>query len=314
MSAATASERVERILSVLPWIVEAPGTTVAEVCERFSMSERDLRADLDLLMYEVGVHPFTPDARVDAYVDDDGRIFVHLGDYFRRPLRLTSDEGIVLYAAGQALLDRPDPDPVLSRAVDKLGAVLGDGVSDAVDVRLGVADPQVLSTVRTSTERGSVLHIDYYSFGRDEHTTRDVDPLRVTARNGHWYLTAWCHSALEVREFRIDRITTAEPTGESAAEHPDAVLGDVGDLSDGRPVVVVVPPGSEWILEAFPTTSVERNADGSLTVGLQVTADPWLARLMLRLGAQATATDSVTGADLAPLAAGAAARVLRRYS
>ena len=94
----------------------------------------------------------------------------------------------------------------------------------------------------------------------------------------------------------------------------DAVLGDVGDLSDGRPVVVVVPPGSEWILEAFPTTSVERNADGSLTVGLQVTADPWLARLMLRLGAQATATDSVTGADLAPLAAGAAARVLQRYS
>ena len=130
MSTATASERVERILSILPWIVEVPGTTVTEVCDRFGMSERDLRADLDLLMYEVGVHPFTPDARVDAYVDDDGRIFVHLGDYFRRPLRLTSDEGLVLYAAGQALLDRPDPDPVLSRAVDKLGAVLGDGVSD----------------------------------------------------------------------------------------------------------------------------------------------------------------------------------------
>ena len=31
MSAATASERVERILSVLPWIVEAPGMTPVSV-------------------------------------------------------------------------------------------------------------------------------------------------------------------------------------------------------------------------------------------------------------------------------------------
>ncbi len=314
MSTATASERVERILSILPWIVEVPGTTVTEVCDRFGMSERDLRADLDLLMYEVGVHPFTPDARVDAYVDDDGRIFVHLGDYFRRPLRLTSDEGLVLYAAGQALLDRPDPDPVLSRAVDKLGAVLGDGVSDAVDVRLGDADPQVLATVRAATDSASVLHIDYYSFGRDEHTTRDVDPLRVAARNGHWYLTAWCRSVDEVREFRIDRITAATPTGESAAAHPDAVLDALADLSDGRPVILVIPPEAEWILEAFPTTSVERGSDGFLTVELQVTADPWLTRLLLRLGARATATDAATGTDLAPLAADAAARVLRRYS
>lgn len=313
MTTATASERVERILSVLPWIVEEPGTTVDEVCSRFGMSERDLRSDLDLLMYEVGVHPFTPDARVDAYVEEDGRIFVHLGDYFRRPLRLTSDEALVLYAAGQALLDRPDPDPVLARAVHKLGAILGDGVAEAVDVRLGDADAQVLATVRSATDSASVLHLDYYSFGRDEHTERDVDPLRVSARNGHWYLTAWCHSVDEVREFRVDRITRAVLTGEAAAAHPDAVLDVDAELSEGRPVVLVIPPDAEWILEAFPTTSVQRGADGRLVVELQVTADPWLTRLLLRLGAGATATDAATGSDLAPLAADAAARVLRRY-
>ncbi|HMX09242.1 MAG TPA: WYL domain-containing protein [Microthrixaceae bacterium] len=221
MSPATASERVERILSVLPWIVEEPGTTVQQVCDRFGMTERDLRADLDLLMYEVGIHPFTPDARVDAYVEDDGRIQIHLGDYFRRPLRLTPDEALVLYAAGQALLDRPDPDPVLARAVAKLATVLGDGADDSVDVRLGDADPDVLDAVRRATDAGQRLRIDYYSFGRDERTEREVDPLRLSARDGHWYLRAWCHRAGGVREFRVDRIDTAVPTGGAVDDHPN---------------------------------------------------------------------------------------------
>ena len=316
MSVATASERVERILSVLPWIVEEPGTTVEQVCDRFGMTERDLRADLDLLMYEVGIHPFTPDARVDAIVEDDGRIFVHLGDYFRRPLRLTPDEALVLYAAGRALLDRPDPDPVLARAVDKLSRVLGEGVADAVDVRLGDADPDVLSTVRQAAEDGRRLRIDYYSFGRDERSVREVDPVRVAALGGHWYLTAWCHTAQDVRAFRVDRITTADLTGDPVEAH-DAAGDDEthrdGDMSEGRPVVLVVDAADEWIVEAFPTTAVAAEGEDRVRVELRVTAEPWLQRLLLRLGAGAEATDGTTGEDLRPLAAEAASRVLRRY-
>ncbi len=316
MSAATASERVERILSVLPWIVEEPDTTVEQVCGRFGVTEGDLRSDLDLLMYEVGVHPFTPDARVDAFVEDDGRIVVHLGDYFRRPLRLTPDEAVVLYTAGRALLDRPDPDPVLARAVAKLARVLGDGVADAVDVRLGDADAAVLSTVRAAAQDGRRLRIDYYSFGRDERSVRDVDPLRVTARDGHWYLTAWCHSADDVRVFRVDRITAASPTGDPVGDHPGVEIDDEldGDLNDGRLVELVVDRGDEWLVDAVPTTSVEAVGDDRLRVELRVTADPWLQRLMLRLGPSATANDAVEGTDLRPLATDAARRVLRRYS
>ena len=316
MSAATASERVERILSVLPWIVEEPDTTVEQVCGRFGVTEGDLRSDLDLLMYEVGVHPFTPDARVDAFVEDDGRIVVHLGDYFRRPLRLTPDEAVVLYTAGRALLDRPDPDPVLARAVAKLARVLGDGVADAVDVRLGDADAAVLSTVRAAAQDGRRLRIDYYSFGRDERSVRDVDPLRVTARDGHWYLTAWCHSADDVRVFRVDRITAASPTGDPVGDHPGVEIDDEldGDLNDGRLVELVVDRGDEWLVDAVPTTLVEAVGDDRLRVELRVTADPWLQRLMLRLGPSATANDAVEGTDLRPLATDAARRVLRRYS
>jgi proteasome accessory factor C len=312
MSRATASERVERILSVLPWIVESPGATVGQVCERFDLTERDLRADLDLLMYDVGIHPFTPDARVDVLFEGD-RIFISLGDYFRRPLRLTHDEALALYAAGRAVLDRPAPDPTLGRAVDKLGAVLGAGVADAVDVRLGDADPVILETVESATRDGRRLAIDYYSFGRDERSRREVDPQRVVADGGHWYLLGWCHTAGGPRSFRVDRIADARILDEPVAPHPVDQMADL-DLSDaGRTVELVIGPGDAWVADTYPTESVEVLDDGRLRIVLQVTATPWLERLLLRLGPDATAVDGDGGASLGPLAAAAATRVLARY-
>lgn len=252
MSVATAAERVERILSVLPWIVDTPGSTVEQVCNRFGLQERELRADLDLLMYEVGIHPFTPDARVDVIYEED-RIYIHLGDYFRRPLRLTSDEAIVLYTAGRAVLDRPDPDPVLTSAVAKLERVLGEDVATRIDIRLGDADPDVFSTVRDATDEGHRLTIDYYSFGRDERSERDVDPVSLSAHEGHWYLSAWCHNAGDIRRFRLDRIAHAVDTGRRVLDHEGARGGSdevEPDLSDAPSAVLTVERAEAWLTDA----------------------------------------------------------------
>lgn len=46
---------------------------------------------------------------------------------------------------------------------------------------------------------------------------------------------------------------------------------------------------------------------------VRVAAEPWLKRLLLRLGPSVEATDGSTGADLSPLGAEAAAQVLKRY-
>lgn len=314
---ATAADRVERILSVLPWIVETPGSTVEEICNRFGLQESELRSDLDLLMYEVGIHPFTPDARVDVIFDDD-RVYIHLGDYFRRPLRLTADEAIALYAGGRALLDRPDraPDPVLGSAVAKLGRVLGVEVATQIDIRLGEADPEVLATVRDATDAGRRISIDYYSFGRDQRSVREVDPVRLVAEGGHWYLLAWCLRSAGMRRFRVDRISHAVDTGEAVGVHPD-VAGTVEDdlaLSDAPLVDLVVDASDEWIVDTFPTEALEEIDDGRLRIRVRVTADAWLQRLLLRLDPTTEATDVATGADLTALRTSAAESVHRRYT
>jgi proteasome accessory factor C len=305
---------VQRILAVLPWIVQHQGSTVDEICERFGLQRKELVDDLDFVFYNVGLHPFTPDMLAEVSITDD-RVHVHLGDYFRRPLRLTHEEALTLLAAGRALTARPgtDPDGTLGRAVEKLSTALGEGAVEAVEVALGEADPDVLAAVRAGVDARRQLSIDYYSYGRDEHTRRRVDPYRLVAREGHWYLLARCHMAGGERLFRVDRIRSAtleDTTFEEPTEAPDASF----DLSESpRTVEVVAPPDAAWVATTYPVDEINELDDGRLRVVLPVTATPWLERLLLRLGPDALTTDLATGESLAPTTAAAAGRVLARY-
>src|SRR5690349_2528199 len=101
MARVGANERLQRLLSIVPWIVAHPGAAIEELCGRFSIAESVLLQDLDTLRY-VGVYPFTPDALIDVVIED-GRVWLHLAEPFGRPLRLTPEEALGLVAAGKSL-------------------------------------------------------------------------------------------------------------------------------------------------------------------------------------------------------------------
>jgi len=49
MTSPRTAKRLNRILAMLPWVIEHPGTPVDEVCERFGYTRAELAADLDLV-------------------------------------------------------------------------------------------------------------------------------------------------------------------------------------------------------------------------------------------------------------------------
>ena len=314
MSRVTATDRLQRILAVLPWIVQHQGSTVDQICERFGLDRKSLLEDLELVFVEVGLHPFTPDMLTDVTIEDD-RVYVHVGDYFRRPLRLAREEALTLLAAGRAVLARPgsDPDGTLQRAVDKLVRALGEGTADRVEVALGSADPEVMAAVQRALQAQRRLSISYYSYGRDVSTDREVDPLRLVSREGRWYLLAHCLTAEGERLFRVDRIRAAEVLDTPAEAHPgpdDVVPGPHGGE---RTVELVTGSDARWVADTYPTDEVEELADGRLRIVLPVTTVPWLERLLLRLDPSTEVTDTATGESLRGIAATAAERLLRRY-
>ena len=294
---------------MVPWIAAHDGPTIAEVCARFGVTERELLADLDLL-FVCGLYPFTPDALIEVDVEG-GRVWVRFAEYFRQPLRLTAPEGLALLSAGAALLAMPgaDQDGALARAVEKLGSVLGVGAGESVDVELAPVPDEVLGTVQLASRDHRRLELEYYSFGRDVVSTRVVEPWRVFNAEGQWYLSAWCQRAEGERLFRADRIRRATALDQTFDPPPPR---PTPALYTGRPddQVVVLDLASEarWVAERYPNEGIEARPDGVLRVTLRVSEPAWLERLLLRAGPDAALVEGDRTAG-----PGAAGRVLARY-
>lgn len=310
----SAGGRMERLLSIVPWVAAHDGPTIAEVAARFDYPEQRLLVDLTEVVFMVGIHPFTPDQLIEVVVED-GRVWIHYADYFARPLRLTPPEALQLVAAGRSLLAVPGADPSgpLARGLDKLARVLGVAPGGDVDVDLGRADATVLDRVRRGIAERRQLDLEYYGYGRDQVQQRVVDPYRLFSEQGHWYLLAYCHRASDQRLFRLDRIRAVELS--AASYEPPGELPAM-TVFEPRPddprVTLRLAASAAWVVDAYPCESVEVQADGTQRVVLAVSAVGWLERLLVRLG-PAASVEATTG-DIAPtLAVDAAARVLQRY-
>jgi proteasome accessory factor C len=299
---------IQRILALVPWVVAHPGTTKTEIAQRFGISADQLDEDLGLVLM-IGVPPYSPGDYLDVDEEPDGRVTIRLADYFRRPLRLTPAEGLALLAAGRALLAVPgsDPEGPLATALAKLEAAL-----DLPDLVVDVGAPAHLDDVRDAVSVHERLEIDYWSAGRDELTTRRVDPAVVFFALGAWYVGGYCHRADDERMFRVDRIRGLRTTGEHF--EPEATGFESGEVYSPAPsdpkVTLRLAPTAAWVPEAYPTLSVTERPDGTLDVVLTVSEPAWLDRLLLRLGPEAEVVDPP---ELRTAGAAVARRVLARY-
>lgn len=308
----TAPERLRRLLALVPWVVANDGPTLAEVCERFDVSEADLLEELNTV-FLCGVHPFTPDSLMEVDIVD-GRVWIQLADYFRRPLRLTPEEGLALVASGAALQAVPgaDREGPLARALGKVAGVLGIDASGALEVVLGSVPEEVLGVLEEAVASRRQVEIDYYTYGRDERTVRTVDPWDVYAATGEWYLSAWCHRARGERRFRLDRIGAARLLGTTFVPPPTPPPRVVFASGPDDPrVVLALRPPARWVLEQYPIERVEEVEGGGWLVTLAVSEQAWLERLLLRLGPDATVVSGPGG--VADAARRAAADILARY-
>ena len=99
-SVESATSRVQRLLTMVPWLVSRQGIEIEEAAAGLGISEQQLVADLDLL-FMCGYGQL-PDEMIEASYEG-GRIFVTNADAIARPLRLSVDEAISLIVGLRSL-------------------------------------------------------------------------------------------------------------------------------------------------------------------------------------------------------------------
>ncbi|MDP9407099.1 MAG: WYL domain-containing protein [Actinomycetota bacterium] len=313
------SDRLPRLLALVPWLLAHPGTPVGEVARVFDVSEKQVRSDLGLL-WMCGLPGHTPGDLIDVEYAGD-RVTLSNADTIARPLRLTSDEALALVVALRALAEVPGlhdaaegPSP-LERVLAKLETAAGAAVEPASRVEVRVeTEERHLPLVRRAVQERRRLHLTYLVAARDETTERDVDPMRLLLVEGRWYLEAWCRRVDGVRLFRLDRIMDAVLLDEPASPPEQARPRDLSaGLYEPAPtdarVVLRLGPGARWVADYYPAESVAEEGQ-SLLVALRTPDTAWVRRLVLRLGGAARVLEP---AALAAEVASAARTALSAY-
>jgi len=316
-------ERLKRIMVLVPWVMQRGEPTVEDVCRQFGMTGAELAADIDLLMV-CGLWPFMPGDYIEAFIEG-GRVTISMAHALERPPRLTRREALALLVAGRAVADLPGLDAAASlrSALGKLAAAVSPGdaphaedLADRVAMSLGTEGADVLAVLRAAVAERARLRMSYYSAGRDELSSREIDPLLVFGAAGSWYVATHDHLSGEERLFRVDRIKEIEragerfepPAGFDASRYQREPLFTAAERD--IEVVLDLAPGAAWLAEVVTAEAITKGEAGATRLKLRTPQLPWLVRLLLSAGPDARV---VSPPELADALRTAAATALARY-
>ncbi|MBV8965396.1 MAG: YafY family transcriptional regulator [Mycobacteriaceae bacterium] len=284
------SNRLVRLLNMVPFFQANPGISAAEAAAALGVSTKQLMTDLNQL-WMCGLPGYGPGDLIDLSFSEDS-IEVTFSAGMDRPLRLTSTEATAVLVALRALQEVPgmvDPQAARSAIAKIESAAGGDPQVSAQHPTTTAAERPAAAAVRDAVRRRRALAIDYYSASHDTSSRRIVDPVRIVFVGDHSYLEAWCRGAEGVRLFRFDRIDAADVLDEPSAPPPPVVAaGPDTSLFDADPslpsATLQVAPGATWMFDYYPMRMVHELPDGSCQAEMTYASEEWMARLVLGFG------------------------------
>lgn len=211
----------------------------SELAERLEVTPRTVERDI-LALQQAGVPIWSQRGRSGGYAID--------ARWSLPPLNFDATEALAVIAALASARSMPFA-AAGRRAQAKLLAAMSateaaKAKALAGRLRLAGAAPaatrKVLSAVEVAVVERQVVEIGY----RDRHgavTSRAVEAHGLHVSDDGAYLLGWCRLRQAGRAFRLDRITSVSPTGETAAERAlDPLLGWLEgtvapDLGEGGP-------------------------------------------------------------------------------
>lgn len=213
-----ANDPTKRALELLSLLQSRRLWPAAELAERFGVTERTVRRDVDRLR-SLG-YP------VDATTGTAGGYRLAAGAHLP-PLVFDDDEAVAVVvglraAAGASIAGIEDTAVrALAKVEQALPARLRRRVSalDASVVSLqrdhgsdGVVEPETLSVLASACRNHEEVRFDYRR--RDsEDSRRLVEPHQLLSAGRLWYLLAWDVRRADWRTFRLDRLNDVQLAG-----------------------------------------------------------------------------------------------------
>ena len=271
---------VTRQFQMVYLLLEKGRMTAGELAERLEVSPRTVLRDVDALS-AAGVPVYTTQgagggvALLDGYVLDRAAF--------------SDEEQRQLLLALQSL-----PGQEGEQALTKLSALFRRGQEDWVQVNLtrwgdaGAADNAKFQLLKRAVLDRQTLAFDYAgSYGPVR--PRKVLPARLVFKGQGWYLQAFDLEREDYRTFRLSRILSPRPTGETfhrRLEPPDVDFsGEIPPLFRVETRLRFASCMAYRVYDEFDQSCVTRQDDGTFLVETVFPEDQWLYGYLLSFGA-----------------------------
>ncbi|RNE59368.1 helix-turn-helix transcriptional regulator [Cryobacterium tepidiphilum] len=292
-----ATDRLAFLLSLVPFLMEHDGISVADVAAHFDVPADRVREAVNLIAMsgipgetQQYLHGDLFDINWDEFVANDRVVLTNLVAIDDSP-RFSAREAAALIAGLQYLSSLPENAD--RGAIASLMAKLTRGAS-AAPSQLAVAPTDshdAIGTIQAAVRAGVQVEFNYLD-AQGGHVLRHVDPLRIESVDQNWYLRGWCHLRQAVRTFRLDRMSDLTATSTPAADHDEDVVvpSSFFQASEHDQWVELDLPESALplIADYMPERAGTPDAAGRMRVSVRVAHVHGLKRLITSLGGLVT--------------------------
>jgi len=261
--------RTARLLDLVPYLNTHQGIALKELAAHFDVTPAQMSADLTTL-WMCGLPGYTPLELMDLEFES-GYVTIRNATTLAKPRTITFQEGIALLLGLDSIAttlpdDRPDLIDAINSLRQRLTKLLGVPVKVSV---IPITSTEVTNAIAKALADNGGLLIKYHSLYKDEVSERTVIPVDLYQSNSHQYLTAFCLTSCDYRQFRIDRIASAKITTVSAnvSEQkfdPEKISYTITVQRSSRDVaerfaIADLPVGQSLVLSSFSRQWIERS-------------------------------------------------------
>lgn len=262
-------ERTARLLDLVPYINSHQGISLKELSSVFGVSQSQMVNDLTTL-WMCGLPGYTPLELMDLDFET-GYVTINNAETLSRPRSINFDEGVALLLGLDLLRSSIESDRI--DLIEKI-ELLSSKISQLIKLPSALsADPivnlAIAAAITEAVQRQMGLEIAYHSLYRDEVSTRSIFPIELIEADGQRYLSSYCYTAQDFRQFRVDRIQSAKVVslsrdipvsrkGSATIKSRIKVLSPSRDLAE-RFKVSKLEFDSEFVLESFSQQWLERS-------------------------------------------------------
>ena len=214
--------RTARLLDLVPFLNTHQGIALKELAAHFDVTPTQMSADL-MTLWMCGLPGYTPLELMDLEFES-GFVTIRNAPTLAKPRTITFQEGVALLlgldlVAASIPEERADLLNSVQSLRERLTKLLGVPIKLSV---VAATSGAVSTTITQAIQSNGGLEIRYHSLYKDQISQRSVMPIDLYDSNGQQYMRAFCFTANDYREFRVDRIESA-----TAAAVPAQVSAEV---------------------------------------------------------------------------------------